>query len=327
MSEEQPRPGQDGARDNARESRLAYGHGRTHPWWPELNPWNGSLPMVRSARAYASVFGWHVIPVFGIRADGRCECGNPDPEHKAGKHPRIPDWPHKATTDLSTITLWWQKWPRANIGLATGRASGVVALDVDIIYGGAETLDVLESAHGALPDTVQSLTGSGGFHFLFAAPYHAVSNSTGTLGPGLDVRGDGGQIVVPPSIHASGRRYLWEASLHPMEMPLAPWPVWLDALLNVAQAPGGMPSAPTVDKPWLRRVLAGTVPEGVRHDTATALMGYLLRRHVDPELAVALLDCWNAHHVTPPLTEDELSRIANDIAGRERQRRKGRPHG
>ena len=128
---------------------------------------------------------------------GRCSCSSPTCE-TPGKHPRILQWPENATTRPGMIRSWWGRWPEANIGLVTGEASRLVVLDVDPRHGGHVGLEELERQFGPLPATVEAQTGSGGRHLLFKHPGQRVSNSAGILGPGLDVRGDGGYIVVPP---------------------------------------------------------------------------------------------------------------------------------
>ena len=116
-----------------------------------------------------------------------------------------------ATTDPDTITSWFTGLYRDHgVGIATGPESGIFVLDVDDY----EAYRDLERAHEPLPDTLTNLTGSGGMHFLFRYPTdgRTVRNNAGTrLGAGLDVRGDGGQIVAPPTVHPNGKRYEWDA--------------------------------------------------------------------------------------------------------------------
>ena len=100
---------------------------------------------------------------------------------------------------------WLAEHPDANLAVVTGGLSGLVVLDVDPRHGGIASLERWERDHGALPPTVESQTGGGGRHLYFAHPGREVRNRAG-LAPGLDLRGDGGVIVVPPSIHPSGDR-------------------------------------------------------------------------------------------------------------------------
>ncbi len=116
-----------------------------------------------------------------------------------------------ATQDLDVVRAWWAKWPSANIAIATGKASGLWVLDIDPRHGGSDALLALESEHGPLPATITSSTPSGGTHYYFRWPTDGpeIRNSAGRIGPGLDVRGEGGSIVLPPSVLANGRTYRW----------------------------------------------------------------------------------------------------------------------
>src|SRR5262249_41317340 len=108
--------------------------------------------LVNAALAY-SQRGWRVLPVHTIRPDGRCTCGRAAGD-SPGKHPKLKDWPKFATTDADIIRRWWQWWPTANVGGATG--GGRVVLDVDDDVGAA-SLAGLEHQHGLLPDTPRSI--------------------------------------------------------------------------------------------------------------------------------------------------------------------------
>ena len=116
---------------------------------------------------YATRCGWKVFPLHSIGPDGRCTCGKDHPDGKsAGKHPLSSHGFKDATTDPRTIEHWWARWPWANIGIATGKASGgLIVLDVDGPEGMAE-LQALTERHGTLPQTLVSQTGNG-FHIFF----------------------------------------------------------------------------------------------------------------------------------------------------------------
>ena len=139
-----------------------------------------------------------------------------------------------ASADPEIVRQWWGRWPDANIAIATGAESGLVVLDVDVTDDkrGDRTLVELVRDRGPLGDTLHALTGSAGSHFYFAHPGGRVGNSAGRLGRGLDTRGDGGYVVAPPSVHASGHRYTWCAGGE-----LAPLPAWLLELLLPKPAP------------------------------------------------------------------------------------------
>jgi hypothetical protein len=130
---------------------------------------------------------------------GAVDCASP------GKHPRVA-WPAGQRVDAEQVQRWARRWPNANVGVIAGAVSDLLVLDVDPGHGGAESLARLESRYGALPPTLTSHTGSGGLHIAFAHPGVRIGPSAGKLGPGLDVRGDRGLIVAPPSLHHSWRR-------------------------------------------------------------------------------------------------------------------------
>jgi hypothetical protein len=215
------------------------------------------------------------------------------------------------------IQSWWGRWPEANIGLITGEGSGLVVLDVDPRHGGNTGIEELERQFGELPVTVEAQTGSGGRHLLFKHPGQRVPNSAGILGPGLDVRGDGGYIVVPPSLHASGRRYAWDGALHPARMEPSFMPAWLaDRLTQPEKRPG--PAAP---KTSISDLALTEVPEGQRNSSLARLAGHLFRHRVNPYITFGLLRSWNLLSCQPPLTEAEMMRTINSIAGAELRRR------
>ncbi|MCE3234981.1 MAG: hypothetical protein K0Q50_1161 [Vampirovibrio sp.] len=144
------------------------------------------------------------------------------------KIPLIKEWPAKATTDEAQITAWWEEYPKANIGLVTGKRSGLLVLDVDGPMGEA-SLEALMQEHGNLPQTLTAATGRG-WHIYFRYPNQQdIKNDVGKkLGQGLDVRGMGGFVVAPGSRHANGSFYAWIDT----DAPLANPPGWLLELLE-----------------------------------------------------------------------------------------------
>ena len=177
---------------------------------------------VVSALAYARR-GWAVFPCHAPGTRGGCTCAAGASCASPAKHPRTRRGLYDATCDPARIKAWWGAWPGANVGIRTG--GGLVVVDVDPAHGGASSVDALEAAHGRLPDTMAVRTGGAGLHLYFAAD-GPVRNSAGALGPGVDIRGDGGYVVAPPSRHASGGRYRWAGGA-----TLAPLPAWvLEAL-------------------------------------------------------------------------------------------------
>jgi hypothetical protein len=151
-----------------------------------------------------------------------------------GKTPLTEHGFKDATKDPDKIRRFWAAWPDANIGVATGAASGIVVLDVDPRHGGDEALVALEAERGKLPEVPTVLTGGGGTQLYFRHPGNNVRNSVGLIGLGLDVRADGGYVIAPPSIHPSGRRYYWKASSRIDEIPTADAPAWLLTVIGAS---------------------------------------------------------------------------------------------
>jgi Bifunctional DNA primase/polymerase, N-terminal len=140
----------------------------------------------------------HGIPVF--------------PVNPLDKHPLCEHGFKDATTNASQIETWWQHNPNAMIGIPTGEASGYWVLDADVdpVKGldGLAELEKLQAQNGALPETLTSITPRGGKHFYFRwSP--GIRNSTSKIAPGLDVRGTGGYVILPPSMRADGKIYQW----------------------------------------------------------------------------------------------------------------------
>lgn len=129
-----------------------------------------------------------------------------------------------ATKFRHIIERWWKDWPAAMIGVPTGSRINAWVLDIDPRHDGHNTLAALEEEHGDLPDTLTATTASGGKHYYFRH-VQGVRNR-GNLGPGIDVRGDGGYVIAPRSVTAAGGRYDWDNDLEPVEAP-----EWLMALV------------------------------------------------------------------------------------------------
>lgn len=163
---------------------------------PSLNytaPPPHDAPNGEWARWYAGVLAWPVFPV-KVR----------------GKDPLTAHGYLDATADPEQISAWWARWPLANIGLATGAASGVFVLDLDRKYGGLVALGLLEDELGPLPPTPRVRSGDGGLHHYLA--YQPGIGRYKTGWPGVEVLGDGGYVILPPSVHPNGARYEWEAT-------------------------------------------------------------------------------------------------------------------
>lgn len=197
-----------------------------------------SNALLKAALEYAAR-GWPVFPCWWIE-NGRCACPKgAEPDHSSpGKHPIANAAPHgvkNAVVDPKQITKWWTRWPKANIGLATGVVSGLVVVDLDIKPGknGVESL----KASGIVPKTRTVRTGSGGLHLYFAHPGTHVAGSTGKHG--IDVRADDNYVMAPGSNHISGEIYALE-----IDDPIVDLPP--DLLARIRPAPSLSPPQSTV---------------------------------------------------------------------------------
>lgn len=207
------------------------------------NPRKGSVEAIRESLRNHEQY----LPIAVQRSTALVEAGlRPVPIKPGGKHPPMASWQHAQPT-ADTVRNWWNGLYRGHgVGLVMGpQPSGVylMALDIDTHNPAADGWDALhdlEARHGDLPDTWRSITGSGGAHILFASPDAVpVRNQQAggnRIAPGIDVRGDGGQIVVAPTLHpVTGRPYAWEFA--PWDAELATCPRWLLDL--VRERPNG----------------------------------------------------------------------------------------
>lgn len=252
-----------------------------------------------------------------MTADGTCSCGKQDCGN-AGKHPMTQNGLKDASSDPATVErLFRGSRSSANIGLATGPASGAWVLDVEA--AGLGGLDQWQRQHGTLPTTVSSITGGGGRHLFFRWNGTEVRNRAKIGGKPIDCRGAGGYVVVPPSNHKSGRRYRWEHS--PDETPIVEAPAWLLALVVGSTKPaepiGTTPAAGglsfTVAGPVEDLGTAPGADEGQRHSEALRLIGGAIGRGLDACTVAQQAVAWG-RRCTPPMDDDEVLRIVSDLS-------------
>ena len=243
--------------------------------------------MLEAAKRYAKM-GLAVFPV------------------RQSKRPFTPNGCKDAKTDLRVINAWWKRWPDANIGIATGSISGnliVVDLDVDDNKGidGRDSLKEWERENGELPETWMAITGRGGYHLYFHHPDATnITNRAGLL-DGVDIRGEGGYVVAPPSIHQNGSCYEWE--YEPGEYDIAD----ADATLNKLLSVGKRVSSETFAVP-------DVIEDGKRNDTLFKMAASLQSKgYADDAIFAAVMAQNNAACVTP-LDEDEIRRIVSSAS-------------
>lgn len=162
----------------------------------------------QAALDYASR-GWAVFPTHSI-LNGQCTCDKTDCK-AAGKHPLYDGGFKNASKNPAQIGQMFARPHPVNIAIATGAMSGVFVLDIDVRPGkdGWAAFQALEAANGELDKTLMVRTGSGGWHIYQPTLGLTVRNSASKIAPGIDVRGDGGYVIAPPSLHISGNPYSW----------------------------------------------------------------------------------------------------------------------
>ena len=214
-----------------------------------------------------------------------------------GKKPFTEHGCKDAATDPKIIRAWWSKWPDANIGLPTGTRTGIVVVDVDGETG-ERSIAALLRAHGPLPETRESQTGRGR-HLFFRANDPEIRNDVGKkLGRGLDVRAEGGYVVLPPSVHESGKHYTWTR-----DIPAAPLPDWLFEKFK------SRPSSRAENVE-----LGSAIPQGERDTTLARIAGSMRHWGASQEAIEAGLLKENSARCDPPLPGSQVLKIARSIS-------------
>lgn len=192
---------------------------------------------------------------------------------------------------------WIRLYPDANIAIITGKVSGLVVLDID----GPEGVEALKGKH--LPPTRIAKTGKGLHYYFKMPPDRSVGNSVGVF-PKVDIRGEGGYVVAPGSVHPSGARYEWT-----MEEDTADCPIWLYEAQRIEKEKTG---ASKTDMPgWLEDMKKG-VKEGGRNDACARLAGHYVRKGYEASDILDILLRWNQKNV-PPLSDKEIETTLKSI--------------
>ncbi len=260
---------------------------------------SASEHLLTAALRYAAQ-EFRVLPIHTRERNGICSCGKPKCQN-IGKHPRTKNGWKDASADPKVIKDWWRRWPRANVGIVTGATTGIVVLDVDPRHGGEKSLEELLRTYGPIPTTWMCHTGGGGRHFYFKHPGGTFRNKPSLL-PGIDLRGDGGYIVAPPSLHATGQTYEWGLSSRIGGVELADMPGWLRKKLTAPRPPAVRSQG-----------ASGPILEGSRNDSLCSLAGAMRRKGMEEQAIVAALLAENACRCQPPLPNEEVLNIAKSV--------------
>jgi len=237
-----------------------------------------------AAITYATKYNWAVFPV-----------------SPKTKKPLTPHGCKDAKKDVGAIQSWWKRWPDASIGIATGSVSNLVVIDEDRDdekgLDGYEAVKMWERENAPLPDTAQAITGRGGYHLYYHYNGNDIRNRAGLL-EGVDVRGEGGYVIAPPSVHPNGTEYIWEYD--PEEMPVAELNGTVRQLLQVDTEKNGTQE---------EFKLPETIGAGSRNDTLFKLACSLQSQGLPDVAIMQAVKETNATRCTPPLSDDELTII------------------
>ncbi len=240
--------------------------------------------------------GWSVVPVHVPLESGDCSCGYDC--SWPGKHPRVPwrEFTEKLPTEAQVINWFDEEFYGSNLGVVTGMVSDLVVVDVD------GTIDDFKAL--GLPKTRATLTGGGGYHFYYSTGRKPAPSGI-SVTPGIDIKADGGFVVLPPSIHRSGYRYEWLdkreiTQIHPSELPRR---------AERTSEPNGE---------WVGELLAG-VSEGERSSTAARMVGRYAQIGLSPDETTMLMLTWNTLN-SPPLPSRELGATIQSVYARHAER-------
>jgi hypothetical protein len=246
-------------------------------------------PFLLHALHYALELRWRVFPI----------------KPRAKQPPLTKHGFHDASSDEKQIRAWWTRWPNANIGIATG--DKFWALDIDPRHGGDDSLAELVAKHGAFAQTLVQRTGGGGSQWLYQMPDQAViKNATEVCGwKGIDVRGSGGYIVVPPSIHPSGQAYRWDDP----EQIVSPPDAWL--IEAVCKKNGNHSDHQQAKRGPFQ--LPTKIPHGKQHDYLVSEAGKL--RSMGLEYAEILAALWatNQSRCEKPGPREAIEQYARSV--------------
>ncbi len=201
-----------------------------------------------------------------------------------------------AVDDSEQIDAWWTADPLAMIGMPTGARTKVFVLDVDLKVGrdGEASLAALIAKNGPLPETRIVTTGSGGRHIYFQHPGFKISNSVSKIAEGLDIRGDGGYVILPPSVRADGTFYEWAAMGE-----IAPAPQWLIDLIRIPDPAAERYPAPNLDNIPEAYARAALEKEG---DLTSALKPGNRNHQLN-------VSAFNLGQLVPPLTRGQIEAV------------------
>ena len=225
-------------------------------------------PILAAAKDYLGR-GWSVIPIV-----------------PGAKKPLIPwaEFQKRHATDAE-LDAWWAKYPDANVGIVTGRISGLVVVDIDVDRGGNP-----ETVYKDTPSGMVAQTGSGGYHLFYSYPSDAPSVGNQVRDDGIDVRGDGGYVVAAPSTHSSGQLYQWK-----LQGGLVTPPKW-----TYKPKESSLQKSPDGSEGWITTIMQTRMGEGDGRNNAVArLAGYFAGKGIPKDVASGVINTWNMRNLEP----------------------------
>lgn len=224
----------------------------------------------------------------------------------------LKDW----TDDPENAAQCWQMFPTSNIGLVCGMPShGLLVIDLDVSdeKDGISTLREWEKANGELPETAESITGSGGRHIFYRTDRTGIHPSVNHE-LGVDIRSDGSYVIPPPSIHPSGEMYEWWAD--PRDVGIAAADATVYDFIDYVQRNGGEDEL--AKKPNGKFRLPDKIPRGERDNTLFRYASHLRAiGRSDEEILTSVVGA-NLMRCEPPLDSRDVERIVKSACRYER---------
>ena len=224
-----------------------------------------------------------------------------------GKTPLTKNGVKNASNDPTQVQEWWDKWPDANIGLATGQINNIVVIDLDVDedsgVNGFDSIRDWQRDNGELPKTWTSKTGRNGQHIIYRTA-EKFKNRVGIL-PCVDVRADGGYIVAPPSTHPNGNKYEWLCS--PDDCEISPINEIIRKFLDTGN--NQLVQSTALEIP-------DKVGKGKRNDTMFKIACSLQSKGLTDDAIFSACSAENSARFSPPLDEKELRTIIASVTGR-----------
>lgn len=250
------------------------------------------------AQLVAKLWGWKVFPA--------------NPENKA---PLIKDWKNRASNKETVINRLFAPFPNAMVAIPTGPINGITVIDFDIrdSYNGVSNF--IQEGY-MIPKTAGAKTPSGGFHLYFDSGNQSIPNSVSKLAIGVDVRGDGGYVIAPPSQSIKGT-YKWEIDWIDRKRSLAKIPLAINSLmLNEQSSFKQNPRSKFHKTSSVAEEIDNPISEGSRNNELTRRCGYLFRKYSSDKV-LDIMRHINQRCCNPPIEDRELYRIFCSIGKRE----------